>query len=358
MEAQTWPNAEIIVLDNASDDGSAEIIREWAAQSRIPVRLMMETTRRGICANANLLVSQARGEFVAMMATDDYWFPRKTEQQVAALQKLGPDYAMAYSDAIRVNAQGAVLPQPNFIAEHRQFTNLPSGDVLDELIRGPFVPAMSGLIRRSAMLEMGPYDEELIYEDYDAWLRLATKWNFHAEVAPLCAYRVLDTSAIKTIAAQTQPAKLKSDAFIMAKVARIDRISTKVRLNTMRRVVRLSIELAGHCGPWGDALRHLHSQTGLSMLSLLACAHDICGPIGDVAAHRLLGLAIHHGILTATSIPFLPTEARARLDLMDDEHSLRSSTLAMPRVDDLDGWKEVFAAARALVENQSVDDWS
>lgn len=359
IEAQQWPNAEVIILDNASDDGSAEIIRAWAAQTKLPVQLMMETQQRGICANANLLMARARGEFVASMATDDYWFPGKTARQVADLQRLGPKYAVAYSDAVRVDAAGSPLPIASFISAHRNFSELPSGDVLDDLVRGPFIPAMSTIIRRQALLEMGAYDENLVYEDYDAWLRIATNWHFHADPEPLCAYRVLQTSAIQTIAAQTRPQKLLSDAIIMAKTARIERIATKVRINTLRRVVRLAIKLVAHEGQWGKGLRELHVQTGLSMLSLLASAQEARGVLTEARSHQLLGLAIHHGILTATSIPFLPVAAREHLDQMDDAHSLRSSSLVMPAVVNKAAWENLYRRTEEIVNSQTgpQDPW-
>ena len=359
IEAQQWPNAEVIILDNASDDGSAEIIQAWAAQTKLPVQLMMETQPRGICANANLLMARARGEFVASMATDDYWFPDKTARQVADLQRLGPKYAVAYSDAIRVDAAGTPLPIASFISAHRNFPELPSGDVLDELVRGPFIPAMSTMIRRQALLEMGSYDEHLVYEDYDAWLRIATNWHFHADPEPLCAYRVLQTSAIQTIAAQSQPLKLLSDAIIMARTARIERIATKVRINTLRRVTRLAIELVAHEGQWAEGLRSLHVQTGLSMLSLLASAQEARGVLTEAQSHQLLGLAIHHGILTATSIPFLPVAAREHLDQMDDEHSLRSSSLVMPAVVNKAAWENLYRRTEEIVNSQTgpQDPW-
>lgn len=356
IEAQQWPNAEVIILDNASDDGSAEIIQAWAAQTKLPVQLMMETQPRGICANANLLMARARGEFVASMATDDYWFPDKTARQVADLQRLGPKYAVAYSDAIRVDAAGTPLPIASFISAHRNFPELPSGDVLDELVRGPFIPAMSTMIRRQALLEMGSYDEHLVYEDYDAWLRIATNWHFHADPEPLCAYRVLQTSAIQTIAAQTRPQKLLSDAIIMAKTARIERIATKVRINTLRRVVRLAIKLVAHEGEWGEALRELHVLTGLSMLSLLASAQEARGVLTEAQSHQLLGLAIHHGILTATSIPFLPVVVREHLDQLDDEHSQRSTSLVMPAVANTAAWEKLFRMAENVISVHSGPD--
>jgi hypothetical protein len=170
---------------------------------------------------------------------------------------------------------------------------------------------------------------------------------------------VLQTSAIQTIAAQTRPQKLLSDAIIMAKTARIERIATKVRINTLRRVVRLAIKLVAHEGQWGKGLRELHVQTGLSMLSLLASAQEARGVLTEARSHQLLGLAIHHGILTATSIPFLPVAAREHLDQMDDAHSLRSSSLVMPAVVNKAAWENLYRRTEEIVNSQTgpQDPW-
>jgi GT2 family glycosyltransferase/RimJ/RimL family protein N-acetyltransferase len=267
LEAQQWPNAEVIVLDNASNDGSAEILKEWAEQTPLEVTLLLEETRRGVCANANRLLSFATGEYIALIAGDDYWLPQKTRMQVNALSQPGQDAWLVYADALRIDADGKTLEPASFINAHRTFETLPSGDVFDELLRGPFIPAMSTLVRRKAFEEIGEYDETLIYEDYDCWLRMAARGKFLAMAEPVCAYRILTSSMIHTVAAQDRPDKILSDARIMAKVSAFPRMTTKARENTLRRVSRLTGQLLQHPGSWKSGLRELHEKTGLPVLA-------------------------------------------------------------------------------------------
>ena len=118
-------------------------------------------------------------------------------------------------------------------------------------------------------------------------------------------------------------------------------------------MTRLAIEVVAHEGQWAEGLRELHVQTGLSMLSLLASAQEARGVLTEAQSHQLLGLAIHHGILTATSIPFLPVAAREHLDQMDDEHSLRSSSLVMPAAANKAAWENLCRRAEAVVDAQT-----
>ena len=270
----------------------------------LPVTLLAETERRGICANVNRLLDRATGDYVALVSTDDWWFPEKTRRQVETLERLGPDWAVAYADAVCIDEQGVRQPEP-FIGSHRAFDALPSGDVLAELVRGPFIPAMSTLVRRQALAGVGGYDETLVYEDYDMWMRLAVNWRFHADPDPVCAYRIVGTSMIRTVAAQDRPEKILSDARIMAKAAAIERLPDKARRNSLRRVVTLAAKLMGQAGDWAPALGELRSVTGLQTLALLEAAARK-GGFDETAALRLLAAAVARGMLPPSERDLLP----------------------------------------------------
>ena len=277
--AQTWPQLEILVLDNGSSDASSQIISEWAATCRHPVRLFLETEVRGVCANLNPMLEAVSGEFVAFISADDFWFPDKTRRQVELLLERGPNYGVAYADAARVDGSGNRLQPESFIGAHREFATLPEGDVLQELLRAPFIPAMSTLIRREALQQMGAFDEMLVYEDYDALLRLAQHWLFAVDPEPLSGYRVLESSMIHTVAAQHQPAKLLSDARIMAKAAGNPNLDEKAVRNLHRRVVRLATEAAALTSGNAAIIRSLHELVPLPALRVLAAWQDQGGKI-------------------------------------------------------------------------------
>jgi len=313
IEAQAWPNAELVILDNASSDGSAELIQAWAERSSMKPKLLLQQELRGVCANINTLISHATGDYLAWIATDDYWLPQKTATQVAVMEGLGPEVAVTYADALQIDADGKELKQASFIKAHREFPTLPSGDILQELLRGPFIPAMSSMVRRSALEAIGPFDESLIYEDYDSWLRIAEHRQFHADPTPLCAYRVLDTSMIRTVAAQDRPEKVLSDARIMAKVTRMERLDQTTLKNTKRRVLKLAIRLVGMPGDWRSDLLHLQDVTGLRSLFLLAAAHRNSGQVAEDRCHSLLAAAAEAGYLASEEVRSLPKPVASKI---------------------------------------------
>ena len=304
IEAQDWPESEVIVLDNGSTDGSGEVIRDWASRSSLSPRLLLETKRRTVCENLNHVMPMATSDYVACISADDFFYPEKTKRQVAALEQRGPSYVVAYADATRVHPDGSPYPgdESSFIRWHRSdLSTLPDGDVLHELIRAPFIPAMTTLIRREALVAMGSFDESLVFEDYDAWLRLATGGKFHADPAPLSAYRILPDSMIRTVASQEMPEKLLSDARIMAKVNLIPRLEEKVRQNVRRRVLRLAIRLLSHPGRWGSRLHDLDQLADIPALRLLAEAHETRGVLTEAEGNALLADAISAGLISPTA---------------------------------------------------------
>jgi hypothetical protein len=237
------------------------------------------------------MLAQATGDYLGLISTDDYWLPEKTARQVEQLERLGPSYALAYADALRIDEQGHPLEPASFIQAHSPMETLPQGEILLELLRGPYIPAMSTLVRRAALQEIGGFDETLVYEDYDTWLRLAARWQVAAIAEPLCAYRILAKSMIHTVAAQHQPAKLLSDARIMAKAAQNAALPAKTITNLHRRIVRLVTQLVALPGEHGASLTALSELVDLPEIHLLADQHEHHGPVSAAQSASLLAKA-------------------------------------------------------------------
>jgi acetyltransferase-like isoleucine patch superfamily enzyme len=339
IAAQNWPHAELIILDNASADASATIIRDWARTSPIPTTLLLETERRGICANVNRMLTHATGDFFALISTDDYWLPGKTASQVNTLSSRGDKWSVAYSEALCIDEAGNPLPDP-FIRSHRSFDELPSGDILAELLRGPFIPAMSSLVRRSALAKAGSYDESLIYEDYDMWIRLATDGYFHADPDPLCAYRILNSSLIRTAAAQDQPAKALSDLRIMAKACRIQRLSAESRKNTARRTINLAIRLASMSGNWSQDILAAGEICDLDALVPIAAAASLTPRPTSEAIGTALAGALAAGWLNPSQIHTLPRSITQQTACSPPDLSNRTT----PATTDFTAWLQILPA--------------
>ena len=121
---------------------------------------------------------------------DDVWHSDRLARHLAHLTNLSDRVAVVYSDAIRIDQFGCVLPG-EFIETHKPGAAPPSGNIFHILAEGNFM-AMAATVRRSAIAAVGGYDERLSYEDFDMWLKLAQRFEFDFVPATLARYRVLE----------------------------------------------------------------------------------------------------------------------------------------------------------------------
>ena len=201
IAAQTIQDFQLIVTDDCSRDDSAKLIENWLASNRPDALFIRHSVNMGLCKTLNEALVHSRGEFISMVATDDAWETDKIERQLAAARQVGQQVAVVYSDASRMDEEGVRL-EKDFIDFQTPECTRPSGQVFSDLASRNFIPAMATLIRRKALVDVHMYDERLVYEDYDMWLRLAAKYEFVYCNAVVARYRVVSTSMVRTIFAK------------------------------------------------------------------------------------------------------------------------------------------------------------
>jgi glycosyltransferase involved in cell wall biosynthesis len=105
LAAQTWPNLEILISDDASPDATAEIAAAYAARDP-RFRLMRQPRNLGWTGNVNALLAAARGDYLLFAFQDDHLAPTYLERCVAALET-NPRAVIAYSDLALVSQDGS-----------------------------------------------------------------------------------------------------------------------------------------------------------------------------------------------------------------------------------------------------------
>ena len=177
IRAQTYPNVQLIVADDASTDRSVELIRDWARDTGTICTFLFHEENQGVCRTRNEALSLAEGAYVSGISTDDVWLPDKLAAQVTQLEALPATVGVSYGDAERMDADGN--PLPGMFIEHTGVVRAPpEGNIYEILLDENFIPAMSTLVRRECLEAVGPYDETLVYEDKDMWLRIARRYEF------------------------------------------------------------------------------------------------------------------------------------------------------------------------------------
>ncbi len=196
IRRQTYPNVELIVTDDCSTDDSVEQIRAWVDEYAVDCRLLLHHRNQGLCRTLNEALSLATGKYVAMIATDDLWYPDKTARQVTMIEALPESVAVVYGDAALIDEAGR--PVPGRFLEKFERLDTPEGDIFPVLLQDwSFILPMTTLIRRSSLQAVGPYDETLVFEDLDMWLRLARHHHFAFDPAVAGAYRIHPGSMVR-----------------------------------------------------------------------------------------------------------------------------------------------------------------
>jgi glycosyltransferase involved in cell wall biosynthesis len=197
VKSQNYPNLELVVCDDASQDASAGVIQAWLARSGIPHRFLRHETNQGLCRSLNHAISVSRGNYISGIGADDAWLPGKLLTQVEMIERLPQKVGLVYSNALQVDEAGNVLSQ-RFIEAHGHVEPMPQGNIQQALWEGNFIPAMTTLVRRECYDKVGRFDEDLFYEDWDMWLRIARCFEFAYSDHVSAKYRLVSTSMARS----------------------------------------------------------------------------------------------------------------------------------------------------------------
>lgn len=203
--AQTHPAVQVIVIDDGSSDGSREFLQELSVQERFE---FIPQANAGICRTLNRAVRErARGSFIALLASDDYWVPEKLALQLARVRtEVGAELCFSQAREFRrepADAFGAPFP-----------ARVLEGDMLRHVVFRQHVPAGTLLFSRALYDRLGGFDESLREEDWDFVIRAASQTRFVAVQQPLLLYRGHATNAMRS---RSRSAIFHQKALVLAK---------------------------------------------------------------------------------------------------------------------------------------------
>ena len=163
--AQQEADFEVIVVDDASDDGTPEQVREEFGST---VKIVILQENSGVAAARNRGIAATAGEWIALLDSDDEWLPNKLARQAAALRTSG--LWVCHTDEIWIRNGVRVNPHKH----HQKY----GGDIFFRALPLCVMSPSSIAIHRRVFADVGMFDECLpACEDYELWLRVASRYE-------------------------------------------------------------------------------------------------------------------------------------------------------------------------------------
>jgi glycosyltransferase involved in cell wall biosynthesis len=173
--AQNYPNFEVLVMDDASTDGTCAIVEGYGSR----VRGYRQPTNRGIYANTNDGINMAKGEYIAFYHADDVYEPTIIEREVAVLEA-SPEVGAVFCKDLFIDAASRVYGRLELPSDIQGSRALGYSDVLNALLthKNAFLRCPSCLARASVYRDVGLYRQEEFRNtaDLDMWLRVSSAY--------------------------------------------------------------------------------------------------------------------------------------------------------------------------------------
>ena len=169
-------DAEVVVVDDASTDETAEVCRALPG-----IRYVRVERNRGVAGARNVGLLASAGEYLSFLDDDDERLPGSLDAQVLRLEA-APRAALVYGQALVVG--GGATDEMVYPAA------CPQGDLFWELLEQNFIPCGSALFRRSCLPRAGLLEESVPgIDDWDLWVRLAESFDVLATERPVFRWR-------------------------------------------------------------------------------------------------------------------------------------------------------------------------
>ena len=182
---------EILIGDDASVDGTAAILAEYAVRHPSLIRLFAHPLNLGMHANHALLQDQARGRYIAYCEGDDYWLAHDKLQRQLTYMERNPDVGLVHSNYLNLLLIDKCWRVRTAFRNGRQLSAR-SGWIYEEMLQSNRIQTCTAFCRSSLVADYrreGPGVDGYMVGDWPLFLYLAHASQIGFMERPLAAYR-------------------------------------------------------------------------------------------------------------------------------------------------------------------------
>ena len=272
VRAQTYPNWELIIIDDCSEDDSVRLIERWIEQHGVTCTFIKHERNAGIARNLNEMLAHAEGKYWACLGSDDVWSdPQRLEKEVAFFEEQPEEVGVIYGDTELIDESGASLGK-RYLATILKDEKPPEGEIFAKLLKENFVHTLAGLIRMECFRKIAPFDESLAFIDHDTVLRIAEHYRFAFFDEITTQYRIVESSAAQRFVHQPSEAGLRTKLLTFVKHLDKSGLDQELKHHVAFQVVKAAEDLYkmgkfGYGAPlWRALLVQRSVRTGIMFL--------------------------------------------------------------------------------------------
>lgn len=188
VASQTFTDWQILLVDDGSTDNTAEVVAPFLDRFGTKITYIKQTNH-GLPAARNAAIRASTSEFLALLDADDVWLPCRVAESVKAMEAR-PRAGLAYGLVELIDTEGRPIYTFKGNRKHAEGRIAPF-----IYMRKIELPCPSVTFRRSAVEEVGMFDEEMrATEDRDLWLRIALKYEVAFVPKVIAHYRISPNS--------------------------------------------------------------------------------------------------------------------------------------------------------------------
>lgn len=175
--AQSWRPLEVIAIDDGSTDATPAVLHSIAPPPGVDYRVIRREANGGVSAARNAGLSEARGDYIALLDSDDLWRPKKTQHQMEALLK----------ERGWINQTGETWVRNGIRVNPPERLRKRAGDLFAPSLDHCAVSPSAVIFHRSLPEKVGgPFREDYpACEDYEFWLRVTARYSVGLVQEPL-----------------------------------------------------------------------------------------------------------------------------------------------------------------------------